>query len=147
MSNLDVLTPPKRYGVTEKKKAELDALTIQVADAQYEVQQLQAIVDSLTDKAANFQAVVVVNENNKNQALSNKNMLTQILQAALSLKENSNTAFNGIVIADSKTQQVAKDIKSLIDKLIYAAEVVNKLSNLINRKKALHPLINDDLVA
>jgi hypothetical protein len=147
MSNLDVLTPPKRYGVTEKKKAELDALTIQVADAQYEVQQLQAIVDSLTDKAANFQAVVVVNENNKNQALSNKNMLTQILQAALSLKENSNTAFNGIVIADSKTQQVAKDIKSLIDKLIYAAEVVNKLSNLIIRKKALNPLINDDLVA
>lgn len=147
MSNIDVLTPPKRYGVTEKKKAELDALTIQVTDAQYEVQQLQAIVDSLTVKAANFQAVVEVNDNNKNQALSNKNMLTQILQSALALRDNSNTAFNGIVIADAKTQQVAKSIKTLIDKLIYAAEVVNKLSNLIIRKKALNPLINDDLVA
>ncbi len=147
MSTLDVMTTPKRYGITEKKKAELDALTIQVTDAQYDVQQLQAIVDSLTVKAANFQAVVVTNDNNKAGALSNKNMLTQILQSALALRQNSETAFNSIVIADAKTKDVAISIKSLIDKLIYAAEVVNKLSNLIIRKKALNPLINDDLVA
>ncbi len=147
MSTLEFMTSPKRYGVTEKKKSELDALTIQVTDAQYDVQQLQAIVDSLTVKAANFQAYVVTNDNNKARALSNKNMLLQILQSATSLKQNSETAFNAIVIADAKTRDVAVGVKSLIDKLIYAAEVINKLSNLIIRKKALNPLINDDLVA
>jgi hypothetical protein len=146
MSTLELLNPNKRYGVTEKKKAELDNLTIQVTDAQYDVQQAQAIVDSLTIKAASFQAAMVADNNTMLQTLSNKNMLTQILQSASSLQENSETAFNGIVIADAKTRDVAISVKSLIDKLIYAAEVINKLSNLIIRKKALNPLINDDLV-
>ena len=36
-------------GVTEQKKAELDALTIKVLDAQQNEAQYQAIVDSLTE--------------------------------------------------------------------------------------------------
>ncbi|RYU91654.1 hypothetical protein EWM62_06865 [Mucilaginibacter terrigena] len=147
MSTTHLIPSPKRYGVTEKKKSELDALTIQVTDTQYDVQQMQAIVDSLTTKAANFQAYVVTNDNNRARTLSNRNMLTQILQSATSLQQNSETAFNAIVIADSKTRDVAVGVKVLIDKLIYSAEVINKLSNLIIRKKALNPLINDDLVA
>ncbi|QHS56456.1 hypothetical protein GWR56_13245 [Mucilaginibacter sp. 14171R-50] len=145
MSTL-LMPPAKRYGVTEKKKSELDALTLQVTDAQYTVQQLQAIVDSLTVKAANFQAYLVTNDNNRVQALNNKNLVTQIVQSATTLQQNSETAFNAIVIADAKTRDVAVGVKALIDKLIYAAEVINKLSNLIIRKKALNPLINDDLV-
>jgi hypothetical protein len=147
MSTLELLNPTKRYGVTEKKKAELDNLTIQVTDAQYDVQQAQAIVDSLTVKAASFSVAMAADNNTMVQTLSNRNLLTQILQSASSLQENSETAFNGIVLADAKTRDVAVGIKSLIDKLIYAAEVINKLSNLIIRKKALNPLINDDLVA
>jgi hypothetical protein len=47
------------------------------------------------------------------QTLSNRNLLTQILQSASSLQENSETAFNGIVIADAKTRDVAVGVKSL----------------------------------
>ncbi len=52
-----------------------------------------------------------------------------------------------MVIADSKTKEVAKGIRNLINKLIYSAEVINKLANLVIRKKALNPLISDDLVS
>lgn len=35
----------------------------------------------------------------------------------------------------------------VINKLIYSAELINKLGNLIVRKKALNPLISNDLVS
>jgi hypothetical protein len=139
--------PSKKYGITEKKRAELDLLTNQVIDAQYDVEQLQAVVNSLTEKSEKFQGFLAIADTNKAQALSNRNLLDQVVQNALSLKDNSQIAFNEMVLADSKTKEVAKEIKNLINKLIYSAEVINKLANLVIRKKALNPLISDDLVS
>ena len=42
------MTTPKKYGITENKKAELDALTVKVSHAQLDVERLQAIVDALS---------------------------------------------------------------------------------------------------
>ena len=47
----------------------------------------------------------------------------------------------------SLTDTLANDMKDVIDKLIYSAEVIEKLSNLVIRTKALNPLISDDLVS
>jgi len=143
---LQTIRKPK-YGITESKKAELDALTNEVLNAQIEVEQYQAIVDALTQKSANFQSYLDIAESRRTQAMNNKNLVDQLIQNALDLQNNSNIAFNDMVLADSKTKALAQKIKQLIDKLIYSAELIDKLSIMITRQKALNPLISDDLVS
>ncbi|HYG50811.1 MAG TPA: hypothetical protein VD905_07900 [Flavobacteriales bacterium] len=136
-----------RYGVTEKKKAELDALTLEVLNAQQDVAQYQAIVNSLTQKLTNFQALLATADANRASALANHNLADQLAQNALDLANNSGIAFNEIVIADQKAKKLATDIKKVMDELIYSAEVINKLANIVVRKKAQNPLISDELVS
>lgn len=135
-----------KYGITERKKAELDQLSNEVLDAQYEADQFQAIVTSLTDKSARFATFLASAEQDKQQALNNKNMIDALVQSALNLKNNSQTAFTTVVLADSQTKEVAIEIKKVMDRLIYSAEVIDKLSNLIARNKASNPLISNELV-
>jgi len=138
---------PSRYGITESKKAELDKLSIQVIDAQYDVNKFQSIVTSLADKVNNFQVFLATAENTRTQAYNNKILMTQLVQNALDLQNNSNIAFDEIVLADTKTKILGVNIKQVIDKLIYSAEVLNKLATIITRKKALNPLISDELIS
>lgn len=135
-----------KYGVTESKKQELDNLTQQVLDQQGTVQQLQAIVDSLSEKSTKLQNQVSITEANKTKALNNKDLMDQIVENLMDLKNSSNTVFNEIVAANSQTKTVATEINGVINKLIYSAEVINKLANLVIRKKAINPLISDELV-
>lgn len=135
-----------KYGITERKKAELDQLSNEVLDAQYVADELQAIVSSLTDKSARFATFLASAEQDRQQALNNKNMLDALIQSALNLRNNSQTAFTTVVLADSQTKEVAIEMKKVTDRLIYSAEVIDKLSNLIARNKAANPLISNDLV-
>jgi hypothetical protein len=135
------------HGVTEEKKAELDKLSIEIIDAQYNVDQYEAIVASLTEKSRSFGQTLLYQETSRARTLANKNLVDQVIQNAADLKDASETAFKEITIANSGTEAVAIQIKGLVDKLIYAVEVVNKLSTMVIRKKALNPLISDELIA
>ncbi len=139
--------PTKRYGVTEKKKSELDGLTLQVLDAQQQVDQFQSIVTSLTDKLNNFQGLLTIDDGNRAHALNNKNLVDQLVQSFRDLQYNSGVAFNDMVLADASTKLLAKNITVVMNKLIYSAEVINKLATYVVRKKALNPLISDELVS
>ncbi len=143
---MTTLTLNKKYGITEKKKAELDALSNEVLIAQNEVEQLQAIVNSLTEKSNNLQSLLAVDTQNKSTALTNKESLNQIIDEVFDVLINSKITFKGILKSDVKIKEVAQSIEVVINKLIYSAEVVNKLSNLVIRKKAQNPLISDELV-
>lgn len=145
-----ILTPiqvSKKYGITEKKKSEIDALTNQVIDVTAEIQQQQVIVNSLTEKSQKYQGYLVTAENNRVHALNNKNLIDQVIQNAYNLAYNSKNAFSTMAEASEASILVSTDISELINKLIYAVEILNKLSNLVTRKKALNPLISDDLVS
>jgi len=136
----------KKYGITEKKKSELDTLKNLVIDAQADVQQQQVIVTSLTEKAARYQSYLLVADNNRTHALNNKNLIDQVIQNAYDLGYNSTNAFSNMISANEDTEQVASSVSTLINKLIYSVEIINKLANLVIRKKALNPLISDDLI-
>jgi hypothetical protein len=136
-----------KYGVTEYKKRELDYLSIQVLDAENEVTQLQAIVTSLTQKSATFQSFLAIADANRATALNNKNLVDAVVKNATDLQANSSIAFNEMVIAKAKAVDVAKNTNSVLNKLIYTAESINKLANLVVRKKAQNPLISDELVS
>jgi len=135
-----------KYGVTERKKQELDDLTQQVLNAQGTVEQLEAIVTSLTTKSNKLLGDLAIADTNKAKALSNKDLLNEVLENLLSLVNNSKTTFNETVLAESKIKTVATEISDLIGKLIFSAEIINKLGNLVVRKKASNPLISDELV-
>jgi hypothetical protein len=138
---------PKRYGITEKKKSDIDALSSQVLDATAVVQQQTAVVASLQQKSTQFQGYLLDAENSQIQSKSNKNGIDQVVQNALDLSLNSDIAFSKMTIANENTREVAKEVNILINKLIYSVELINKLSNLVIRKKALNPLISDDLIS
>jgi hypothetical protein len=136
-----------KYGVTEHKKAELDALTLEVLDAQQQVDQYQAIVTALTTKLNNFQALLNTAETNREGALSNKNLVDQVVQNFLDLQNTSGVAFNAMVSADLQTKKLAVTVRDVMNKLIFAAEVINKLGTQVVRKKAMNPLVSDELVS
>lgn len=134
-------------GVTEQKKAELDALAILVIDEQQNVDQFQAIVDSLTEKTNLIQGLLNIDESNRSYTYNNKLLIEQMAYIAKDLKANSSIAIKEMGEANIRTKELAPTIKTLVDKLIYVTEIINKLSNIIIRKKALNPLISDDLIS
>jgi hypothetical protein len=147
MITSNVLVPRKRYGITEKKKAELDFLANQVLDAQYNVDQLQAVVASISDKSQKIDAILAITEADKTTALNNRNLVDEVVENAMTLRDNSAIVSDKMAITNSETQRVAGEVKSLIDKLIYSAELINKLATLIGKKKSVNPLISDDLIS
>ena len=136
----------QRYDITERKKAELDFLTIQVLDVQHQVEQYQAMVTSLTEKSDKFQAFLATAEQKRDQSRSNKDLLDEVVQAAKDLQKESSVAYGEMATAKSKVMVVTGEMRQLIDDLIYSAEVINKLSNILIRKKDKNPLISDELM-
>lgn len=147
MTTLHTYISPKKYGITERKKAELDALTLKVNDAQHNADQFQVIVASLQEKSTTFLGFLTTADANKSQSYNNKVLIDQMVQAANDLQNNSDIAFQEIVLANSSSKIVAEHINSVMGKLIYTAEMINKLSNLVIRKKGVNPLISDELVS
>lgn len=138
---------PSKYGITEKKKQEIDLLTQEVLNAEDEVQQYQAIVDSLKEKSAKLDAELATADANKTQALNNKNSVDTLINHAKDLYQSSEVTHAASSRAESDIKGVATEVNTVINKLIYSAEVINKLSNLVIRKKAINPLISDELVS
>lgn len=135
-----------KYGITEAKKAELDRLANQVLRAQHEVEELQAVVNSLTAKSADFSAMLTQATANRTGALNNNTMVNQLVQSAYSLYNNSNTAYAGLKDSEARLNKLATKVSKLINELIFSAEVINKLANEVVRQKALNPLISDELI-
>ena len=88
MNNTIALTTmkPSKYGVTERKKQELDELSQKVLNAKSLVEQLTAIVDSLTSKSDKLKTDLATAETNKAKALSNKNLVDEVINNLLTLK-------------------------------------------------------------
>lgn len=135
-----------KYGITEKKKQEIDSLTQQVLNAEDVVEQYQAIVTSLTEKSAKLDAELANANASKAQALSNKNSVDTVVANAKDLYDSSGVTYKESSNAEKDIKGVAIEINTVINKLIYSAEVINKLANLVIRKKAINPLISDELI-
>ena len=136
-----------RYGVTEAKKAELDALQMQVTNQTDYVEQQQAIVTSLTAKVNKFQTFLNEADATRSKALSNKELMVEVVNNARKLMQGSKLGLRQASESDIKIKEIAIGINKVIDMLIYSAEIITKLSNLVTRQRALNPLISEELVA
>ena len=139
------ITYPK-YGVTEQKKAELDALAIQVQNAQYEVSQLQSVVNSLTLKSADFTAFLAAAEADKSTALTNFDLMDAVVANVQDLVSRANTVKIQTSEGNEKLKKTASNLSELVNELIFSVEMIDKLTQLVDKKKALNPLISNDLI-
>jgi hypothetical protein len=73
--------------------------------------------------------------------------MNQLVQSSINLQNNSHIAAGKMEEASRQTDKLSVEVKQIIDKLIYSAEVLNKLSNIIIKKKAINPLISDELIS
>ena len=134
------------YNITDKKQAVINELKTQVLDAKYEVEQCQAIVNSLAEKANKFQIFLTSSEASKKQAQNNLSLIEEVLAAAKDVESKSNITLSEIKKAKDKMDTTASSMNSVLNKLIYSAEVINKLHTLLFRKKAINPLISVELI-
>jgi hypothetical protein len=140
-----VFTAPYN-NITEKKKADLDKLALEIIHAQAVVDQYTAIVTALTEKANKFQAGLGAANARKTTALSDLNFTQSLVSMANNLMAISKTDNQTIDQAGKLTNDLALNVKDMIAKLIYTVDIINKLNNATVRQKALNPLISDDLI-
>lgn len=141
MSNLN-----NKYAINETKQAELDTLNAQVLQAQYQVAQLQTIVASLNQKNNDFSARLTSAQNNRENASSNLNKVKQVVSGIQSMARNAKKAAEQTDFADKKAQETAEQLSQVINKLIFSIEIIDRLAQLINKKKASGKLISNELV-
>lgn len=142
------LTPASNYisGIADQKKAEIDRLTELVSRAQYQVNQQQTIVDSLQAKAEKFTQFLSQADQNKATALSNRDLINDTYSSVTDLVQVATNAKLQTDAAASTIHRASENVAMLIDKLIFSVEIINKVTQLINRQKAVNPLIPGELV-
>jgi len=139
--------PTLVYGISIRKNADLQHLSEQVALAQNHVTQQQAIVDALQGKADLYATSLTQATSNKATALSAWNNVRTLQTNVASLASNHDMARRQANKACDGAGAVAGRMAGLVGKLIFSVEVVNKAALLINRQKALNPMLPDSLVS
>jgi hypothetical protein len=129
------------------KNTAINQIMNQIATTEQELEMHQAIVNSLTEKKETAQLYLQIAEANKTQALANKNSMEDLVQSALNVMNSTESTEKDILNTRLKAVKITKDIKNTLDQLIYSAEIINKLSVTIIKKKALNPLISDELIS
>ena len=129
-----------RLRITEAKQAELDNWLIQIQNAQFNYDQQKAILDSLALKIQLFSQYLTDAEASRTQALSNLNLMRKIKDEVENFGRQTAVAYSTIMQAAELSNVMTRQLSAMIRQLVFAAEVINKFSNAIVRKKALNPL-------
>ncbi|WP_105170022.1 hypothetical protein [Pseudoalteromonas sp. T1lg23B] len=149
-------TPGQGYtnsrGVAQNKNADIQALTTQVTDAQYTVNELTNVVTSLTSKQAYFANLLTLASSKQASALQH---FSQSKTLMADLKETSNyvkivekqigTESNTDSLS-GKLNETAQYMAGVVDKLIFSVDIIEKLLDFVNRRKAVNQVIPDDLI-
>lgn len=133
-------------GTADSKKSDIDALTNKITNTQYEVDQLQSLVDALSTKAGKFAAFLSAADANKNTALTNLNLVTDAVNKVKNLSDNANLAMLQTKKAAVQIVSTSDHVSLLINKLILSVEVIDQLTKFVNKQKTLNPLIPDELI-
>lgn len=134
-------------GIVYMEKAQLDFLTSQVVEAQYEVNQQQANVDALESKSGQFNAFLAEADANKQTALANLNLARDIDASINSLSNSTALAQKQSDKACAATTGVSAEVATLINKLIFAVEIIDRFGQIVNKQKSSNPLIPDSLIS
>ena len=143
MMNQKMLSP----GIADRTKARIDAISEQVTGEQYIVTQRQAIVTSLTAKAAQFSTTLATASDTQATALANLNLGNEALAVAAVLAAGTVQAQAQSAAADLAMIAVCDSMALMVNKLVFTGEIIDRLVQLINKQKAANPLIPDSIIS
>ncbi len=132
--------------VADNKNAELNSLTNSVTAAQFLVAQRQAIVTSLQAKSAQFAAYLTQATNDQATALANLTLAKDAIASVTSLTNSLGTEATQTQLAAQGAGSVSADMATLIGKLIFSLDFINKVAVLVNKQKSSNPLLPDSLI-
>lgn len=133
-------------GVANYKKADLDALTQQITTARLEVADLQNIVAALTAKATEFTGFLATADANRTAALTNFNLVRDASSSVFQLTQSADLASKQASRATKSLNLAGAQLSELIYKLVFSCEIIDKVTQLVNKQKAINPIIPDDLI-
>lgn len=134
---------------TKKSKVsnkQLHSFIQEVKNTKEEIDLLEVTVSDLSKKAVWMQHKQIKTRTYGNSILECRNNLLQLIETVNDLNNNENSIGLEVVAANTKINQLTKMVDELLKKLLFTIALVNKLSTAIIRKKALNPLISDDLL-
>ncbi|MCO7188546.1 MULTISPECIES: hypothetical protein [unclassified Pseudoalteromonas] len=138
--------------VSQNKNADIQALTSQVTQAQYTVDELSNVVSSLTEKKAYFANLLLLASNKQASALAHLNQ-AKTLQSDLGETSRYINLVSAQIGTDStadsvsfKLQETSTHMSKLINKLIFSVDIIEKLEDFVNRRKAVNQIIPDELI-
>lgn len=133
-------------GVATQMNADIESLSNQVDNAQYKVDELTAVVQSLTDKQSHFAALLAEADTKKDTALDNYNQVKVIKTDFEELEKYSGAVNLQTTGVHKDVSDTAATMATLVDQLIFSADVIEKLSGFVNRQKSVNKVIPDELV-
>lgn len=133
-------------GIAAAMNADVEKITNQVNNAQYKVDELTAVVDSLTAKQSQFATLLSQADAKKLTALDHYNQVRMVATDIQELYKYSSTVKVQTAGVQKSISNTTKVMSDLINKLIFSADVIEKLGELVNRQKAINQVIPDELV-
>lgn len=133
-------------GIAERKNREIETLENQVAAAQYQVNELTAVVSSLNAKQNNFAQLLTDAESKKSIALGHFNQIRQIAVQIAELRQYSEVVSQQVT-SNAAVTDTAKNVAALINRLIFSVDVIEKLTDFVNRQKAVNNAIPSELIS
>ena len=134
------------FGVAEQKNAEIESLKHQVSNAQYTVNELTTVVQSLTSKQSQFSQLLTQADSKKATVLAHYNQVKTVSGDITELKRYSNIVNDQSGNANDAICQTSETVATLINQLIFSVDVIEKLTGFVNRQKAVNKVIPDELV-
>lgn len=133
-------------GIDNHKKAELDALTKEILDAQYDVNEVQAIVNSLSIKSSQFTQFLSEALAAQNTTLSNLHLCQQAVDSIKGVVKGSKLAAKTSEKACSTANAVSQDMAQMLNKLMFSIDIIDKVAQQAAKQKNSNPLVPDQLI-
>ena len=146
-ASLNNITDVKKHAIDEKKQATLDGLKAKVLRAQYKVDQLQAIVASLTEKQTVFNTGMTNAQADQETAKSDLLMVKEVVDGIKEMVLKTEKVETQTRTANADTEQAALELSGIADQLIFCMDLIDKLSLLITRKQGTRVIISHELVS
>ena len=134
-----------KYGINEKKKANVSALTDKVTKLQFRLAQQQSVVESLTQKSAEFTGSLVLAEKKRELASSQLELAVDVVSRIKNIKRKTNLVNKQTDKSGKKIVQTVSQMTTLVKQVIFTVEIVNKLVALVQKKKNAGAIISSEL--
>ena len=132
--------------ITARKTATLQGLVRQVNEASTIVSEATAKYESFSNKASAFQTLFTQRTNDLAVAENRWQLFLALKSSLLALKDTASSSNEVAVVSYNAIRKMIRKWENVMTHTLEAADAINLASDLINKRKAVNPIISNDLV-